>query len=135
MWLTWTIRPVVDGSDVVENMSGRISSVSLQRLRELGSRLEANSDGAATDVKVHQLVRFNLYNFGVESVVVRAIALKTPRGENLSCELVPSVVVAAGARYPVMVEVMSGPVAEAADIEVDLRGRRLWVSARGLPRS
>ena len=134
MWLTWTIRPVVNGSDVVVNTSGRVSSVSLQRLRELGSRLEADSDRAATD-KVHQLVRFNLYNFGEESVIVRAIALKTLRGENLSCELVPSVVVEAGARYPVMVEVTWGPVAEAADIEVDIRGRRLWISARGLPTS
>ena len=135
MWLTWTIRPVQSGGDVAEHVSGPVCSVSLQRLRELASRLAANSDGVSTDVTVHQLVRFNLYNFGEESVLVRAIALKTLRGESLNCELVPSVVVAAGTRYPVMVEVTRGPVVEAADIEVDIRGLRFSVSARGLPSS
>jgi hypothetical protein len=135
MWLTWAIRSVQDGSArVTENAGADLSSVSLHRLKELGSRLDTNSDRSVTDVEVHQLVRFNLYNFGEQSATVSAIALRTLRGETLSCELVPAVVVAAGARYPMMVEAMGGPVAEGADIEVDVGRRRLWVSAQALPR-
>ena len=135
MWLTWAIRSVQDGSArVTGNTGADLTSVSLQRLGELGLRLETSSDRSVTDVEVHQLVRFNLFNFGEQPVTVIAIALTTLRGETLSCELVPAVVVAAGARYPMMVETMGGPVAEGADFEVDVGSRRLWVSAQALPR-
>jgi hypothetical protein len=133
MWLTWTIRPDLNASTRVDNPGVQMSSVSLQRLKELSSRLEVNAEGDAT-VQLHQLVRFNLYNFGEQSVTVDAIGLQNLRGEPLSCELVPSIVVGTGARHPVMVEVMNGPVAEAAQVAVDVCGQRTWVRAQYLPR-
>jgi len=133
IWLTWAIRSVQNGSEHA-NADSPISNVSLQRLRELASRIEPNSSGTVTDRHIHQLVRFNVYNFGAQSVTLHAIALKNLHGETLCCELAP-VAVAAGARYPMLFEVMKGPVYEAAEIEVEVRGRRLWVLARALPRS
>jgi hypothetical protein len=110
-----------------------MSSVSFQRLKELGSRLEP---GAERNVNgSHQLVRFNLYNFGEQPVVVCAIGLPNIRGETLRCEVVPSIVVAAGARYPMIVEVMNGPIQEVAQIAVDINGQRLWVATQSLPKS
>jgi hypothetical protein len=80
-------------------------------------------------------VRFNVYNFGDQSVTLCAIALKSLGGETLTCELVPSLVVRPGARHPLLAEVTAGPVAEAVDIEVEHPlGRRLWVEAQVLPR-
>ena len=110
-----------------------MSSVSLQRLKELGSRLEPSAERNVNGC--HQLVRFNLYNFGEQPVVVCAIGLTNIRGETLRCEVVPSIMVAAGARYPMMVEVMNGPIQEVAQIAVDMNGQRLWVATQSLPKS
>jgi hypothetical protein len=128
MWLTWTVRPAENDRE----RPSRISAVSYERLRNIGSRLEV-SDQSAVDA--HQFVRFNVYNLGEQSVTVCAIALKSLSGERLTCELVPSLVIRPGARHPLMAEVTAGPVAKAADIQVEkVVGRKLWVSAQWLPR-
>jgi hypothetical protein len=99
------------------------------------SRLEVKSEQTAAADGAHQLVRFNVCNFGGKSVTLCAIALKSLNGDTFTCELVPSVVVQAGAHYPLIVEVTVGPVAEAVDIEVEhLVGQRLWVTAQMLPK-
>lgn len=128
-WLTWTIRPTQNDTEWLS----RISVVSYDRLRSIGARLEVSEQSA---VDAHQLVRFNVYNFGEQSVTVCALALRSLSGETLTCELAPSLVVRAGARHPLMVEVTTGPVGESVDIEVEHRvGQRLWVSAQLLPRT
>jgi hypothetical protein len=82
----------------------------------------------------HQLVRFNVYNFGEHSVTLCAIALRSVGGEMLTCGLVPPLVVRPGARHPLLAEVTAGPVAQAVDMEVEhLVGRRRWVEAQVLP--
>jgi len=129
LWLTWVIRPEGDSS-----ATRAISNVSVQRLRALTSRFQSSRELDA-DIQVHQLVRFNLLNFGEQSVAVSAITLTSLRGEKLSCDVVPAVVVAAGARYPFVVEVTTGPVSEAVDVEVDVNGRRISVPTQSLPRS
>ena len=134
MWLAWTIRSAETSAGEPDSAATSMSTVSLQRLMELGSRLQEKLEpNAALDA--HQLIRFNLYNFGEEPVAVRAVGLTNLQREGLRCELVPSVVVAPGARYPVMIETTKGPVTEAVDVEVDVRGRRAWVSVQSLPRS
>jgi hypothetical protein len=128
-WLTWTVPPLESETE----RPNRISTVSFQRLMSIiSARREAKT---AQTSAVHQLVRFNVYNFGEKSIALCAVALKTLDGDSLSCELVPSVVVRAGARYPLMVEVTEGPVAEAVNIEVEhIVGQRLWVEAPLLPK-
>jgi hypothetical protein len=133
MWLTWAIRPDPDSSDVERPVGDQLSSVSFQRLKELGVRLAPR---ALRDIDgVHQLVRFNLYNFGEQPVVVCAMELPNVRDEILHCDVVPSIVVAAGARYPMMVEVLNGPIQEVAQIAVDINGQRVWVETQSLPKS
>jgi hypothetical protein len=133
MWLTWTIRPDPNSSQIDPHIDIHMSNVSWQRLKELNSRLgpraQRNVNGC------HQLIRFNLYNFGEQPVVVCAIGLPNTQGETLRCEVVPSIVVAAGARYPMMVEVTNGPIQELAQIAVDINGQRLWVATQSLPKS
>ena len=109
-----------------------MSNVSFKRLNELGFRLERSAGHNVYER--HQLIRFNLYNFGEQPVVVCAIGLPNIRGETLRCEVVPSLVIAAGARYPMMVEAMNGPVQEVAQIAVDIDGQRLWVATQSLPK-
>ena len=133
MWLTWAIRPDPNSSDIDGHGGVQMSSVSLQRLKELSSRFEPSAERNVSGY--HQLVRFNLYNFGEQPVVVCAIGLPNTRGETLHCETVPSIVVAAGARYPMMVEVMNGPIKEVAEIAVKINGQRLWVATHSLPKS
>jgi hypothetical protein len=133
MWLTWAIRPDPNSSDIDGHGGVQMSSVSLQRLKELSSRFEPSAERNVSGY--HQLVRFNLYNFGERSVVVCAIGLPNTRGETLRCETVPSIVVASGARYPMMVEVMNGPIKELVEIAVDINGQRLWVATQSLPKS
>jgi hypothetical protein len=135
-WLTWTVRPVQSGvGQARENAAISLSIVSLQRLMELASRLQGSIEGTAASFGLHQLVRFNVYNFAEEPATVCAVALKTIGGETLRCELVPSVVVQAGARYPFMFEILTGPVAEGVDMQVEqTSGQRVWVSAHCLPR-
>ena len=131
MWLTWPVRPAKNNS---ERLS-RISIVSYQRLRDIGSRLGVKNERPAAPGGSHQLVRFNVYNFGEQAVSLCAVALKTLAGQTLSCELIPSLVVGPGARYPLLTEITTGPVAEAVDIQVEhALGHRLWVSAQPLPR-
>jgi hypothetical protein len=136
MWITWTLRPTPNhGEPVPANAAPRILIVSPQRLRNIGSRLELESEQTAATDRSHQLVRFNVYNFGEQSLTLCAIALRSLGGETLTCELVPSLVIRAGARHPLLTEVTAGPVAEAVDIEVEyLAGRRRWVEAQVLPR-
>jgi len=133
MWLTWTIRPDPASSDIDRHVGTQMSSVSFQRLKELSTRLAPGTE--RTVEGLHQLVRFNLYNFGEQPVIVRAIGLPNIRGETLRCELIPSVAVAAGARYPMMVEVMNGPIQELAQVAIDTDGQRLWVATQSLPKS
>jgi hypothetical protein len=133
MWLTWTIRPDPNSSQIDRHVDIQMSSVSWQRLKELASRLEPHAQRNVTGC--HQLIRFNLYNFGAQPVVVCAMGLPNIQGETLRCEVVPSIVVAAGARYPMMIEVTNGPIQEVAQIAVDINGQRLWVATQSLPKS
>jgi hypothetical protein len=83
---------------------------------------------------VHQLVRFNVYNFGEQSATLCAIALTSLSGERLNWELVPRLVVRKEARHPLMFEMTAGPVAQIVDIEVGhVAGPQLWVSPQLLP--
>lgn len=133
MWLTWAIRPDPNSAEIDPPVDSQMLSVSFQRLKELGSRLAPR---AQREVNAgHQLVRFNLHNFGEQPVVVSAMELQNLRRETLHCEVVPSIVVAAGARYPMMVEVLNGPIQEVARIAVDMDGQRLWVATQSLPKS
>jgi hypothetical protein len=136
MWVTWTLRPTQnDTAPLAANAAPRISMVSPQRLKRIGSWIEPKSEHHDRARESHHLVRFNVYNFGNESVTLHAIALKTLDGETLTCELVPALVVRSGARHPLLAEVTSGPVAEAVEIEAEpVVGRRLWVDVRVLPR-
>jgi len=127
MWLTWTIRPI-DGA----KNDPIIASVSIQRLGELAPRLQPHRDSTIV-ADLHQLVRFNLLNFGEQPVTVSAIALANLRGDTLTCDLIPPVVLRPGARYPMSIEVTKGPVAEAVHVGVDLDGRCHWVPAQSLP--
>lgn len=100
----------------------------------IGPRLEVATERIVPAGRVHQLVRFNICNLGEQPTTAYTIALKDQVGETLSCELVPPVVIASGARYPVVVEVAAGPVAKAVDIEVKhVAGQRFWVSTQLLP--
>ena len=99
---------------------------------ELVPLLDATAEGGA-DLEVHHLLRFNRLNLGGDPATVCAIAL-SGKGEVLRCEVVPSVVVRAGARYPFALEVRTGLVSEDVDIQVDSgTGVRAWVSASCLP--
>ena len=133
MWIVWRIRSTED-SGGIEN-APPISPVSIYRLKEIGPRLEAEAGQPASDGRVHQLVRFNLYNFGEGPVNVCAVALTNTRGLTLRCELLPAVAVGPGARYPMMIELADGPVTEAPDVETDVGGQRAWIGVRNLPES
>jgi hypothetical protein len=132
-WLTWAVRPI--GSEAGQAREAAVSLlavVSPQRLRDLVPLLDATAEGGA-DLEVHHLLRFNLLNLGGDPATVCAIALRG-KGEVLRCEVAPSVVVRAGARYPFALEVRTGLVSEAVDIEVERGTReRAWVSASCLP--
>jgi hypothetical protein len=132
-WLTWAVRPIAIEADQAKDAAvSLLTFVSYQRLMELAPLMEATAArGGGLDV--HQLLRFNLLNLGGDPATVCAIALKG-RGEVLRCEVVPSVVVRAGARYPFALEVRTGLVSEDVDIQVDSgTGVRAWVSASCLP--
>ena len=133
MWATWTIsRSECESAAPTENIDVPMATVSFERVRELQPRL--STAAVAATRPAHQLVRFNLYNFGEEPVVVCGIALQNVHGDRFECTLLPSITVGAGARYPVVLEVVHGPVTEIVHAEVDDRGRRFWVTAQTLPR-
>jgi hypothetical protein len=132
-WLTWAVRPIrTEAGQAQEAAVSLLAVVSPQRLMELIPLLDATAEGGA-DVEVHHLLRFNLLNLGGDPATVCAIALRA-KGEVLRCEVVPSVVVRAGARYPFALEVRTGLVSEAVDIQVESgTAGRAWVSASRLP--
>jgi hypothetical protein len=132
-WLTWAVRPLqTEAGQAKETAVSLLAVVSPQRLKELIPLLGATADAGA-ELVVHHVLRFNLLNLGADPATVCAIALRG-NGEVLRCEVVPSVVVRAGARYPFMLEVRTGLVSEAVDIEVERGiGERDWVSASCLP--
>ena len=136
MWMAWTVRSAqkMGGTEASENLTEQISIVSPQRLRELGPRLETELERMPPS-EVHQVIRFNLYNFGERPITVASVELTSLASHTLPCKLTPSVVIAPGARWPVMVETMKGPVGEVVRVEVDVRGRRSWVSVQSLPRA
>jgi hypothetical protein len=113
--------------------SSPLSIVSPQRLMQLSSRLRDVENTAGTG-ELHQLVRFNLLNFGSEPTTVCAIGLTSASRETLRCEIVPAVLVREGARYPFMLEIRTGLGSQTVDIEVE-RGpdERVWVSVASLP--
>jgi hypothetical protein len=134
-WLTWAIRPIEVETAQPQDVTVRsLLTVPLQRLLALGPRLRlavAEPDGC---VAGHLLLRFNLLNLGDGPTTVRAIALRSAAHEILRCEVVPSVVVRAGARYPFMLETMTGLGSEAVDVLVERApGEHIWVSASCLP--
>jgi hypothetical protein len=126
-WLTWAVRSIrTEAGQAREAAVSLLAVVSPQRLRDLVPLLDATAEGGA-DLEVHHLLRFNLLNLGGDPATVCAIALRG-KGEVLRCELVPSVVVRAGARYPFALEVRTGLVSEAVDIQVESgTGERAWV--------
>jgi hypothetical protein len=132
-WFTWAIRPVpIEAGQAKDAAVSLLAVVSYPRLTELAPLLEPTSArGGRLDV--HQLLRFNLLNLGGDPANVCAIALRGNR-EVLRCEIAPSVVVRAGARYPFMLEVGTRLVSEAVDVQVERgTGERAWVSASCLP--
>jgi hypothetical protein len=138
MWLAWTVRPTVNPDHRLADTpqeTGPIANMSYEYLMSIASRLAPESDRAASSGHVHQLIRFNVCNFGPQSVTLRAVAVNTTGGDTLSCELVPPPVVQPGARYPLCLSVTVGPVLpERAEIEAeDVAGRRQWLSPRLLP--
>jgi hypothetical protein len=132
-WLTWPIRPIQTEAGHAKNATVSLPAlVSHQRLMELTPFLEALAEPGG-GLAVHQLLRFNLLNLGDDPATVCAIALRGNR-EVLHCEVAPSVVVRAGARYPFMLEVRTRLVSEAVDIQVErATGERAWFSASCLP--
>src|SRR6202140_645796 len=131
-WLTWAVRPIrTEAGQAREAAVSLLAVVSPQRLMELIPLLDATAEGGA-DLEVQHLLRFNLLGLGGDPATVCAIALRG-KGEVLRCEVVPSVV-RAGARYPFALEVRTGLVSEAVDIQVESgSGERAWVSASRLP--
>jgi hypothetical protein len=132
-WFTWAVRPIqTEAVQAKEAAVSLLAVVSYQRLMELAPRLEVTVEPRG-GLDVHQLLRFNLLNLGGDPATVCGIALKGNR-DVLRCEVAPPVVVRAGARYPFMLEVRSGLVSEAVDIQVERgTGERAWVSAASLP--
>jgi len=134
-WLTWTVRPAVKGS---EQQSAETAAriVSPMHLMDIAPRLEVGATGTVPSGRAHQVIRFNVYNFGEQSVTLYAIALETVSGDRLRCEMVPRLVVGPGARYPLTVEVTTGPVVpENVTIDAEnLAGQRRWLTAQFLPR-
>jgi hypothetical protein len=134
MWMTWTIRPGQDGdANPPTNNAVPIAMVSWARLQELGPRLSIGTSRSGPHV--HELVRFNLYNFGEQSITVCRLCLRSIRGESFECDITPPVAVSAGERYPFLAEVRFGPVAETVQVEVDVHDRRAWVTAQRLVES
>jgi hypothetical protein len=133
-WLKWAVRPIhTEAGQAKEAAISLPAVVSPQRLMELVPLLEETTVTPGGGPEVHQLLRFNLLNLGGDPATVCAIALRGDR-EVLRCEVAPSVVVRAGARYPFMLEVRAGLVSEAVDIQVEhATGERAWVSASCLP--
>jgi hypothetical protein len=131
-WVTWALRPArIEAGQAKETTVSLVAVVSFQRLKELAPLLAAAA--APGSLEVHQLLRFNLLNLGGDPATVCAIALGGNR-EGLRCEVAPSVVVRAGARYPFMLEVRTALVSEAVEIQVEHgTGERAWVSASCLP--
>jgi len=132
-WLTWAVRPIqTEAGQAKEDAVSLAAVVSPQRLMELVPFLEATGE-PGRGLEVHQLLRFNLLNLGGDPATVCAIALRGTC-DVLRCEVAPSVVVRAGARYPFMFEVRTGLASEAVDIQVErVTGERAWVSASCLP--
>ena len=132
-WLTWAVRPIQTEADQAKEDAVTFPAVvSYRRLMELAPLLEATG-APGGGLEVHQLLRFNLLNLGGDPATVCAIALRANL-EVLHCEVAPSVVVRAGARYPFMLEVRTGLMSEAVDIQVERgTGERLWVSASCFP--
>ena len=132
-WLKWAVRPIqTEAGQAKEAAISLPAVVSPRNLMELVPLLEATAEpGGGPDV--HQLLRFNLLNLGGDPATVCAIALRGNR-EVLRCEVAPSVVVRAGARYPFMLEVRAGLISEAVEIQVEhVTGERAWVLASCLP--
>ena len=132
-WFTWAVRPIQTEAGQAKQAAVSLPAlVSYQRLKELVPLLEAGAEPGGGR-EVHHLLRFNLLNLGDGPATVCAIALRGNR-EVIRCEVAPSVVVRAGARYPFMLEVRTGFVSEAVDIQVEHgAGERAWVSASCLP--
>jgi hypothetical protein len=133
MWFTLEVRPFqTEAGQAKEAEVSLLAVVSHRRLMELAPLLRATAEpGGGLDV--HQLLRFNLLNLGGDPATVCAIALRGNR-EVLRCEVAPSVVVRAGARYPFMLEVRTRLVSEDVDIQVErVTGERAWFSASCLP--
>ena len=134
-WFRWTLRPLKDDIPLARQMAVPLTVVFPQRLIELGSRLQAYTEGVCSAHQFHQLLRFNLYNFGEARTTVCAVAVTNAGGETLRCEVVPPVVLEPGARYPFMFEVVTTTVrSEEVGIQVEQEaGQYVWVSARSLP--
>ena len=131
---TWAVRPISTEIGASEAEADPLSVVSFQRLSELRPRLQEVPEGAGRG-EHHQLLRFNLLNLGDKQVTVCAIAVTSAGQEMLRCQVVPPVIVRAGARYPFMLEIRTGLGSEAVDIQVERApDDRVWVSAAGLPR-
>jgi hypothetical protein len=133
MWFTLEVRPIqTEAGQANEAEVSLLAVVSPRRLMELAPLLKATAKpGGGRDV--HQLLRFNLLNLGGDPATVCAIALRG-NCEVLRCEVAPSVVVRAGARYPFMLEVRARLVSEDVDIQVERgTGERAWFPASCLP--
>jgi hypothetical protein len=132
-WFTWALRPIpIEADQVVGPAVSLLAVVSYQRLLELAPLMEAAAVSCGS-LDIHQLLRFNLLNLGEDPATVCAIALRG-NGAVLGCEIAPSVVVQAGARYPFMFEVTTRLVSEAVDVQVEGgTGEGTWVSASCLP--
>ena len=130
-WLSWVVEPPSGSSDEAANEGHSLSTVSLERLMQLGLRLRESTPLSGS---CHQLLRFNLYNLGDDPVTVSAVALSDTAGQKLQCEVVPPVVVQAGVRYPFMFELRTALGSEAVEIHVEgIYGQRAWVQAPALP--
>ncbi len=71
VWHAWKVRPTQNGSErLPPNAAARIFIVSPQRLMSIGSRLEVKTEQTAAAAGAHELVRFNVYNFGERSVTL-----------------------------------------------------------------
>jgi hypothetical protein len=88
MWLAWTVRPMVNPEQRLAGTpqeTGPIASVSY-KLMGIASRLGPEGGRTASSGHVHQLIRFNVCNFGPQSVTLRAVAVNTTGGDTLSCD-------------------------------------------------
>ena len=95
--------------------------------RQSSRSLAASHDPrAADDPRAQRAFDLKLYHRPIAGLVRRSRRNR----DVLRCEVAPSVVVWAGARYPFMLEVGTGLVLETVDIQVErVTGERAWVSA------